>query len=194
MKTVSFYETTVADRETGDAVRFVAVPRSAIPADREQVPHGIYGESEKWAQALGLEVRHFVPVGQIPQIIRATLVTDDVDQADRLITRERQPLQPGAGAEFAEYVAFAPVVAAEGSPLDAQSLAEIATKGVGAGMGSFVAFAAFGSTPLLFVAAPVGIVLCGAALGVAEALRVGLGRRLLRLLGVPEEEEERANV
>ena len=43
--------------------------------------------------------------------------------------------------------------------------------------------------PLLLIAVPLGIIICGAASGVADALRIGLRRKVLDLMGVPDPEQ-----
>lgn len=53
--------------------------------------------------------------------------------------------------------------------------------GIGAAVGAYAT-----GDPLVLLAVPAGIVACGAAHGVADALRIGLRARLLRLLGVEE--------
>ena len=43
-----------------------------------------------------------------------------------------------------------------------------------------------GFHPLLLLLVPVGIILCGAATGIAQALRIGLRAHLLRIMGIEE--------
>src|SRR5262249_29369501 len=81
---------------------------------------------------------------------------------------------------FAEKVSFEPLIPFEGSPLTSESLAKLATTATGAGFGAFVGFVAFGSGPLLLITVPAGMVICGAAKGIAQALEDGLRDRLLR--------------
>jgi hypothetical protein len=40
--------------------------------------------------------------------------------------------------------------------------------------------------PILLLLVPVGIILCGAATGIGQALRIGLRAHLLRLMGIEE--------
>lgn len=79
---------------------------------------------------------------------------------------------------------YAPVVPFESSPLDAKSLAEIATAS-GGGATAAVGYAATGDLLVLLVV-PAAIILCGAARGVGQALNIGLRYHLLRQMGVPD--------
>ncbi len=89
--------------------------------------------------------------------------------------------------EFAEYVSYADVVPFESSPLSPDSLGKILTAGSGAGIGAGVAImVAGGPTPLLFITVPAGMIVCGAAMGVSEALQKGLRYKILKLMGVPD--------
>jgi hypothetical protein len=45
---------------------------------------------------------------------------------------------------------------------------------------------ALGAHPILLLLVPVGIILCGAASGIAQALRIGLRTHLLRLMGIDD--------
>src|SRR5262245_51923621 len=87
-----------------------------------------------------------------------------------------------ADMRFAEVIAFDEVVPVEHSPLKAEALATLVTKATGAGLGAFAGFVAFGASPLLLVTVPAGMIICGAAKGVADALESGLRERLMELL------------
>jgi hypothetical protein len=83
-------------------------------------------------------------------------------------------------------VTFGDVVPVELSPLGAESLAGVLTKAGGGAVGLVVGVASSGGTPLLLLTVPAGMILCGAAAGIASALEQGLRRALLRKLGVEE--------
>jgi hypothetical protein len=87
----------------------------------------------------------------------------------------------GGPSDFAQYLTYQPVVPYESSPLGGRSLSQIlATAGSAAAtVGTF----ADGHLVLLLLV-PGGIIICGAASGVAEALQVGLRTKLLDLMGV----------
>jgi hypothetical protein len=92
---------------------------------------------------------------------------------------------------FAEYITLAPLVPFEQSPLTGVSLGTIFATGsigvIGASLGLVLAG---GPTPLLFITVPAGLIVCGAAMGVAEGLQQGLRRRLTRAIGGPEPPDE----
>jgi hypothetical protein len=91
---------------------------------------------------------------------------------------------------FAERVAFSRLVAAEASPLGAESVAGLLTTSTAGGGGVLIALQAVGATPMLLIAVPVGIVLIGASLGIAEALQTGLRSKILRRMGVEQDTED----
>jgi len=58
-------------------------------------------------------------------------------------------------------------------------LATLVTRATGAGLGAYIGFVAFGAaSPFLFVTVPSGMIICGAAKGIADALEHGLRDRL----------------
>jgi hypothetical protein len=73
----------------------------------------------------------------------------------------------------------------ESSPLGAKALYDLVTAsgGVGAAVGSYAT-----GEPLLLLAVRAGIIVCGGARGVADALRIGLRAKLLKLMGVDDPE------
>jgi hypothetical protein len=87
---------------------------------------------------------------------------------------------------FAQHLTYARVVPFESSPLDAKSLSELITGG-----GASAALAYITGHPLLALVVPGGIIVCGAARGIAEALRIGLRSKLLGLMGVHDTELSR---
>jgi hypothetical protein len=94
-------------------------------------------------------------------------------------------------SEFAQHIAYAPLVPFESSPLRGRSLAEIIAASGTAGA-AVVGYHATGD-PLMILKVPAGLIIAGAALGIAEALRIGLRAKVLGLMGVPDPEsrEER---
>lgn len=90
---------------------------------------------------------------------------------------------------FSTYVAYARIIPFETSPLGAESLATIASSSAKArtvAMGATVGYFAAGTTPLLLITVPLGIVLCGAAVSFAKWLdenREIIWRKLVRLEG-----------
>jgi hypothetical protein len=92
--------------------------------------------------------------------------------------RRREAMGPSA---FAQYVAYAPVVPFESSPLTPKSLSELAAAGgsIGGALGAYVT-----GDPLLLLTIPAGIIVCGAARGVSQALEIDLRSKVLELMGV----------
>jgi hypothetical protein len=88
-------------------------------------------------------------------------------------------------SEFARHIAYDPVVPFESSPLGPTSLWDLGTAGtdVGATIGEYVT-----GHPLLLLSLGAGMVVCGAARGIGEALRIGLRARILELMGVEDPE------
>jgi 4-hydroxybenzoate polyprenyltransferase len=76
------------------------------------------------------------------------------------------------------------VIPFEQSPLELQSLKDILIKGTGSAVGAYAGFVAAGSHPMVLVVVPAGIVLFGAAFGVAKALEDGLYEKLMGIMGV----------
>jgi hypothetical protein len=60
--------------------------------------------------------------------------------------------------------------------------------GIGAAVGAYAT-----RDPLLLLAVPAGIVVCGAAHGLSEALRIGLRAKLLTLMGVDDPGTDRGD-
>ena len=94
--------------------------------------------------------------------------------------------------EFAEYLTFARVIPFEQPSLSADSLGNILTA-QGHGEAGYVYHEATG-TPLLAVAIPAGMVICGSAPGMMRALESGLRQRLIEFIksrsGEHQDEEE----
>jgi hypothetical protein len=98
--------------------------------------------------------------------------------------------RPGDLSPFAQYLVYAPLVPFESSPLTAKALSDLAA--AGGGIGAAVGAYATGD-PLLLLAVPAGIVVCGAAHGLADALRIGLRAKLLQLMGVADPAADRSD-
>lgn len=83
---------------------------------------------------------------------------------------------------FAEYLISARIIPFEQSPLSAESLGNIAASTSVTGVGAVVGYLIAGPTPLLLITVPAGIIICGAAAGVARGLEDGLRRRITRFI------------
>jgi len=107
--------------------------------------------------------------------LMAEELSDRLIRAANLGSNEEPSLDD---SKFAELICFDTAIPFENSPLSAESLAKLVTHASGPAIGAFVAFVICGSTPLLFVAVPAGMLICGAAKGVATALEEGLKKKL----------------
>jgi hypothetical protein len=169
---VTTYEATVADRDLGVSLTFVAVPARYMDSGlRPFLPEGI-------------EIT--APVILASGLARALVaVTTQADRADaeRLLYDPRPTglvdEELGQHLVFAEYAAYTPLVPFAESPLEAHSLGGLMASGSVAG-GAALGYAAGGAGPILFVTVPLGIVVVAGGVVLAEAVRY-YGRRLLRL-------------
>jgi hypothetical protein len=127
-----------------------------------------------------------VPFGGVARSLAACLVSDDVEE---FLRRFKQGFEVEAGHfstqlpksfMFAEYLTFARVVPFEQPSLSAESLGNILTA-QGRGEAGYM-YHEVTKTPLLAVAIPSGMVICGSALGMIRALESGLRQRLMELV------------
>jgi len=191
MDAAQTYETTLFDRDSGRAFTFVVVPARSFAEPR------IAEESSRAVAArLGFDVPddrerggllfRTVPSYGMPFAIELTL-TPDPRPGDWLrweLGMERLPIYTrDEPSPFAEYLAFSPVVPFESSPVTSKSLGDLAAAGGGIG-GAIGAYAT--GHPLLLLAVPAGIIVCGAARGVSQALEIGLRAKLLGLMNVED--------
>ncbi len=171
-----WYETTLVDQGSALAASFLAVPFRALTAQKQPV------SASTVASRLELDQIQRVPSVALPVVLTATLLL--VEQESFLALLQKRRTQEGwytphdllATREFrfAEHLAFAPVVPFAHAPLRLQSLAGLAGTAAGGESGAYVGFARTGSTPLVFLTGPAGIVICGAAAGMARAMEKGL--------------------
>jgi hypothetical protein len=91
--------------------------------------------------------------------------------------------------EFSFFLVREPVLPFRGSPIEGKALAELLAArgpGTGAAAGAFLGWLVGGPSPLLFITIPGGMIVGGAAWGVATALERGLHDKVLRWLGVAD--------
>lgn len=184
MNPAQLYETTICNRDDGRACWFISVPARSI-LTLELAPAGLI------ADRLGLE-----PIGP-------TSVVEPVEawslpfMIDGLMGRWTGPQRfrewrfyfdvPNrrGPSQFAQHVAFAKVIPFKSSPLGAVALAELIVRGdVSAALGYL------GGHPVLLFEAAGAIIVCGAATGIGDGLRIGLRTMLLRLMGVETDHPE----
>jgi hypothetical protein len=190
------YETTVHDRDSGKAFSFITVPARSLGSGDDEVP-----QTDVLARRLGLNrdperasrrqpfVRDVSP-WTLPFAIDIALGRDDGDFyrwgpffLDEHLLGPRDPAARGGPSAFAQYLAYAQIVPFESSPLTPKSLSDLATAGgsLGGALGAYVT-----GDPLLLLTIPTGIIVCGAARGVSQALEIGLRAKLLDLMNVED--------
>jgi hypothetical protein len=178
---VQIYETTIADIASDLSAHFVTVPARSLGG-------GSYlFEGSDWPlESLGLLRIADVPFGGVARSLAACLVSDDVeeflrkfDQGFEEETEHSSVRLPGPFV-FAEYLTFARVVPFEQPSLSADSLGNILTA-QGHGEAGYVYHEAT-KTPLLAVAIPPGMVICGSAPGMMRALESGFRQQLMEFI------------
>jgi hypothetical protein len=175
------YETTIADVASDLSAHFVTVPARSLGG------RAYLFEGSDWPlETLGLLRIADVPFGGVARSLAACLVSDDVegflrkfDQGFEEETKHSSTQLPHPFV-FAEYLTFARVVPFEQPSLSADSLGNILTA-QGHGEAGYMYHEATG-IPLLAVAIPTGMVICGSAAGMIRALESGLRQRLIELV------------
>jgi hypothetical protein len=175
------YETTIADTASDLSAHLVTVPARSL-GGRSYLFQGSDGPLE----TLGLFRIADVPFGGVARSLAACLVSGDVeeflrkfDQGFEEETKHSSTRLPKPFV-FAEYLTFARVIPFEQPSLSADSLGNILTA-QDHGEAGYMYHEATG-TPLLAVAIPAGMVICGSAQGMIRALESGLRRRLIELV------------
>jgi hypothetical protein len=175
---VQIYETTIADTTSDLSAHFVTVPARSLGGR----PYLFQG-SDSPLETLGLLRIADVPFGGVARSLAACLVSDDVEEFLRKFDRGFEEETKHSSTRlpkpfvFAEYLTFARVVPFEQPSLSADSLGNILTAQAHGEAGYMYQEAT--GTPLLAVAIPAGMVICGSAPGMIRALESGLRQRLL---------------
>jgi hypothetical protein len=175
------YETTIADTTSDLAAHIVTVPARSLGGS------SYLFEGSDWPlEMLGLLRIADVPFGGVARSLAACLVSDDVEE---FLRRFQQGFEEETGHSsmqlpksfvFAEYLTFARVLPFEQPSLSAESLGNILTA-QGRGEAGYM-YHEVTKTPLLAIAIPSGMVICGSAPGMIRALESGLKQRLLELV------------
>ena len=175
------YETTIADTASDLSAHFVTVPARSL-GGRSYLFQGSDGPLE----TLGLLRIADVPFGGVARSLAACLVSDDVEEFLRKFDQGFEEETSHSSVRlpkpfvFAEYLTFARVIPFEQPSLSADSLGNILTAQVH-GEAGYMYHEATG-TPLLAVAIPAGMVICGSAPGMIRALESGLRQRLIEFV------------
>jgi hypothetical protein len=161
-----YYESSVYDRSSGEGFTFLTLPRRALAEHLSEV-----------VLENGAPSHAYIFIAFLEPSDSELVESGDEASLLSLIDRARGV---DAHDDFTRYLAHETIIPFESSPLDAKSLTEIASA-----TGATAALGYFGTDhPLILITLPAGIVICGAAIGVAEALRDGLRFKILKLLGL----------
>lgn len=175
------HETTISDVASDLSAHFITVPARSLGGSS----YHLQG-SEGPFETLGLLPIADVPFGGVARSLAACLVSDDVETFVRKFQQGFEEETSHSSVHlpksfvFAEYLTFARVVPFEQPSLSADSLGNILTA-QGHGEAGYMYHEAT-RTPLLTVAIPAGMVLCGSAPGMIRALESGLRQRLMELV------------
>jgi hypothetical protein len=175
------HETTIADIASDLSAHFVTVPARSLGGSSY-----LFQGSDWPLETLGLLRIADVPFGGVARSLAACLVSDDVEEFLRRFEQGFDEVARHSSTQlpkpfvFAEYLTFARVVPFEQPSLSADSLGNILTA-QGRGEAGYMYHEETG-TPLLAVAIPAGIVICGSAPGMIRALESGLRQRLMELV------------
>ena len=175
------HETTIADITSDLSAHFVTVPARSLGGSSY-----LFQGSDWPLETLGLLRIADVPFGGVARSLAACLVSDDVEEFlrkfDQGFAQETQhsSTQLPKPFVFAEYLTFARVIPFEQPSLCADSLGNILTA-QGRGEAGYM-YHEETRIPLLAVAIPAGMVICGSAPGMIRALESGLRQRLVELV------------
>ncbi len=193
MDITQIYETTIVDRESGAEARFIVLPRRAftdtnlLPSDEQKDEGEVMRFEELVLELAGVEPS-LITTFLLPRAVAECIAKSSpefFDERERISPSDIQRFeieQYLRHMEFAEILSMAPVVPFEQSPLSLDSVASLITKTSGVGLGAYAGFVVGGASPLIFVTVPAGMIIFGAAAGVANALEKGLRDRLLKLI------------
>lgn len=175
------HETTIADITSDLSAHFVTVPARSLGGSSY-----LFQGSDWPLETLGLLRIADVPFGGVARSLAACLVSDDVEEFlrkfDQGFAEETQhsSTQLPKPFVFAEYLTFARVIPFEQPSLSADSLGNILTA-QDRGEAGYM-YHEESRIPLLGVAIPAGMVICGSAPGMIRALESGLRQRLMDLV------------
>lgn len=172
------YETTITDGQSDLSAHFVVVPARSLGGDSYlyQGPRGPF-------EVLGLEALADVPAGGVVRSLAACLVSEDTDEFLRRFYEgfaqeiEHASTELPAVFAFAEYLTFARVIPFEWSTFSADSLGNVLTA-QGYGQAVYASYEDT-KTPLLAIAIPAGVLICGPTTKMEDALGAGLRHRIL---------------
>lgn len=175
------YETTVADGESGLSAHFAVIPARSLGGESY-----LFGGEVRPLEFLGLRAVADIPLGGVARSLAACLVSEDVREFMRRFEEgfraeiEQSSTTPVPHFGFAEYLTFARVIPFEWGSLAMESLGHIITAS-GRGKSGYFQYEGV-EVPMMVVAIPAGVVICGSTRSVTRALEEGLRERILSLV------------
>ncbi|CEP35285.1 MULTISPECIES: hypothetical protein [unclassified Halomonas] len=178
MEVKQTYETEVSFSE-GLGIRAITIPARNFNIEN-------FTTLDQVGERLGIRLLEEVELDWIQRAIATLLLAENQEdlegwKSDRSYLLGKFTHGPEV-YKFAEYVSMAAVFPFENSPLTAESIGSLLTKAGGCGAGTYIGFAVAGTTPLLFIAVPTGMIICGAAAGIAQGLEEGLRERISKFI------------
>jgi hypothetical protein len=185
MRTLQIFESTIFSDTNDQAVHVLVAPaRSFVEPGDLKSPEALIGE-------LDLKKIGSVSPTNLVFALDAMVGIDECGRespegALEFLRAQTVPIthatQAPTDVTFAEQVAFSDLIPFEQSPVNLESLVGSAPKATGVAMGAYAGFVMSRGTPLILVTVPAGMIIFGAAAGVAKALEEWLRGRLLNLL------------
>jgi hypothetical protein len=175
------HETTIADIASDLSAHFVTVPAHSLGGGSY-----LFQGSERPLETLGLLRVADIPFGGVARSLAACLVSNDVEKFLRKFDRGFEEETSHSSTQvpkpfvFAEYLTFARVIPFGQPSLSADSLGNILTAR-GRGEAGYM-YHEETRTPLLAVAIPEGMLICGSGPGMIRALESGLRQRLMEFV------------
>lgn len=187
---LQIHESTIVDSESDLSAHFITVPSRSLGGDSY-----LFQGPGNPLYELGLLRLADVPLGGVVRSLAACLVSESVEDFMRRFDEgfteelEKPSIRPKAHFGFAEYLTFARVVPFEWSAFSFDSLGNILTA-QGRGEAGYM-YHEDSDTPVLVVAIPAGILICGPTLKLVRALDTGLRMRILELVKARSGGEQR---
>jgi hypothetical protein len=190
LKILQIYESTIVDNESDLSAHFITVPARSLGGDSY-----LFQGPGNPLYELGLLRLADVPLGGVVRSLAACLVSEGVEDFMRRFDEgfneelEQPSIRPKPQFGFAEYLTFARVVPFEWSAFSFDSLGNILTA-QGHGEAGYMYYED-SNTPVLVVAIPAGILICGPTPKLVRALEAGLRTRILELVKARSGGEQR---
>jgi hypothetical protein len=178
---LQIYESTIVDKESDLSAHFITVPARSLGGDTY-----LFQGPDNPLYELGLLPLADVPLGGVVRSLAACLESESLEDFMRRFDEgfkeelEQPSIRPKPHFGFAEYLTFARVVPFEWSFFSFDSLGNILTA-QGHGEAGFMYYRDR-NTPVLVVAIPAGILICGSTSELVSALDAGLRTRILELV------------